>query len=58
MQLKSRLRDPKLFREQAYVGGKWIDAQSGKTFSVFNPQNAKSIGKCPEMYVIFPFIIS
>jgi len=29
-----QLKDPSLFKQQAYVNGKWIDAKSGKTFEV------------------------
>lgn len=29
-----KLKDPSLLKEQCYVGGKWIDANSGQTFEV------------------------
>jgi hypothetical protein len=29
-----KLKDPSLFKQQAYVGGQWISAKSGKTFKV------------------------
>ena len=43
------LNDKSLFKTQSYVNGQWIDAQSGKTFSVENPATGKSIGTMPEM---------
>lgn len=32
--LKAQLSDPDLLKHQAYVGGRWIDAQSGQTIEV------------------------
>ena len=31
------LADSRLLRRQAYINGEWVPADSGKTFSVFNP---------------------
>ncbi|KAH8667709.1 succinate-semialdehyde dehydrogenase [Ilyonectria robusta] len=47
--VRSRLRDPTLFREQAYIGGEWTDGGAKKQFPVFNPYSADQIGICPEM---------
>lgn len=44
-----KLNDQSLFKQQAYVNGQWIDAKSGKTFSITNPANGKDIGTMPEM---------
>lgn len=35
--LKSMLKRPDLVCSQAFVGGEWVDAKSGKTFDVTNP---------------------
>jgi len=43
------LKDPKLFREQCYVDGAWIDADSGKTFTVGNPASGETLGGVPDM---------
>ncbi|WP_086478971.1 NAD-dependent succinate-semialdehyde dehydrogenase [Oceanospirillum sanctuarii] len=32
-----KLKDPQLLKTQAYINGEWVNAQSGKTFSVKNP---------------------
>ncbi|KQW91670.1 NAD-dependent succinate-semialdehyde dehydrogenase [Massilia sp. Root418] len=32
-----KLKDSSLFRERAYLGGQWIDADDGKTLAVCNP---------------------
>ena len=37
----STLRDPALFRQQCYVDGKWIDADSGATHAVVNPATGR-----------------
>ncbi|HEY6821971.1 MAG TPA: NAD-dependent succinate-semialdehyde dehydrogenase [Burkholderiales bacterium] len=43
------LKDPKLFREQCYVDGQWLGADSGKTFPVTNPANGAKLAVVPEM---------
>ena len=43
------LKDKTLFKEQAYINGKWVNAQSGKTFEVHDPATGKAIGTMPEM---------
>ncbi|MEE9327391.1 MAG: NAD-dependent succinate-semialdehyde dehydrogenase [Cocleimonas sp.] len=44
-----KLNDPTLFRQQAYIAGKWIDADSGNTVDVSNPANNEVIGTVPDM---------
>ncbi|HEY5754852.1 MAG TPA: NADP-dependent succinate-semialdehyde dehydrogenase [Steroidobacter sp.] len=41
------LRDPSLFRQQAFVGGRWVDAASGEVKQVLNPANGQLIGTVP-----------
>ena len=41
------LRDPSLFRQQAFVGGRWVDAASGEVKQVVNPANGQLIGAVP-----------
>ncbi len=43
------LRDPSLFRQQAFVGGRWVDAASGEVKQVLNPANGQLIGTVPNM---------
>ncbi|MDH3319547.1 MAG: NAD-dependent succinate-semialdehyde dehydrogenase [Betaproteobacteria bacterium] len=43
------LKDPKLFREQCYIGGAWTAADGGKTFAVRNPANGAQLGTVPDM---------
>ena len=43
------LADPKLFRLQCYVDGKWIDADDGGTLPVTNPATGATIGTVPDM---------
>jgi succinate-semialdehyde dehydrogenase/glutarate-semialdehyde dehydrogenase len=45
------LKDPKLFREQCYIDGAWIAADSKKTFPVDNPASGEIIGNVPDMGV-------
>ena len=42
-----RLSDPALFRQQCYVGGDWVDADSGETFDVIDPASGHTIGAVP-----------
>jgi succinate-semialdehyde dehydrogenase/glutarate-semialdehyde dehydrogenase len=41
------LRDPNLFRQQAFVGGRWLDAAGGEVKQVVNPANGQTIGTVP-----------
>ncbi|MBL8653521.1 MAG: hypothetical protein JNJ97_04945, partial [Alphaproteobacteria bacterium] len=43
------LKDPKLFRQQAYIDGQWVDADSKKSFDVDNPATGEFIGHAPDM---------
>jgi succinate-semialdehyde dehydrogenase/glutarate-semialdehyde dehydrogenase len=43
------LKDPKLFREQCYIDGEWLDSSSGKSFAVINPATGQALGKVPDM---------
>src|SRR5215210_350117 len=43
------IKDPKLFRQQAYVDGAWIDADSGGTIPVDNPATGDIVGTVPKM---------
>ena len=45
------LRDPSLFREQAFVGGRWEQAADGRTIAVTNPATGELIGHVPNMGV-------
>jgi succinate-semialdehyde dehydrogenase / glutarate-semialdehyde dehydrogenase len=44
-----QLKDPSLLRQQCYVDGAWIGADSGKTINVTNPANGAVIGTIPNM---------
>ena len=43
-----QLNDPRLFREQCYVDGPWIDAGNRKTIDVTDPATGEAIGTVPE----------
>src|SRR5438132_14062637 len=43
------LKDPKLFRDRAYVDGAWGEADSRKRIDVDNPADGAIIGSIPEM---------
>ncbi len=42
-----KLKDPSLFKQQAYVAGQWIAADNGKTIDVTNPANGEKLGTVP-----------
>ncbi len=42
-----QLNDAKLFRQQAYIDGSWVDADSGKTIIVNNPATKEIFGTVP-----------
>src|SRR5258706_531871 len=43
------LKDPKLFREQAYVDGIWADADGNAVLEVTNPATRELIGTVPRL---------
>jgi succinate-semialdehyde dehydrogenase / glutarate-semialdehyde dehydrogenase len=43
------LKDPKLFRQQCYVNGEWVDALNRGTFPVANPATGETLGTVPRM---------
>jgi succinate-semialdehyde dehydrogenase/glutarate-semialdehyde dehydrogenase len=49
MTTKLLLQDPDLFRQQAYVGGRWCDADNGATTEVNNPATGEILGTVPRM---------
>ncbi|WP_343583697.1 NADP-dependent succinate-semialdehyde dehydrogenase [Herbaspirillum sp.] len=44
-----QLKDPSLLRQQAYLDGRWCDADDGAAFDVFNPANGQRLGQVPQM---------
>ncbi|MDB5413816.1 MAG: gabD, partial [Rubritepida sp.] len=46
---KLPLKDPDLFRQANYIGGEWVQADSGKTFAVRNPATGEVVGSVPAM---------
>jgi succinate-semialdehyde dehydrogenase / glutarate-semialdehyde dehydrogenase len=43
------LQNPDLFRQQAFVGGRWCDAENGATIEVNNPATGEILGTVPRM---------
>ncbi|MBX6689196.1 NADP-dependent succinate-semialdehyde dehydrogenase [Pseudomonas sp. USTB-Z] len=44
-----QLRDSALFRQQAFINGEWLDADSGLVIRVTNPATGEVIGTVPKM---------
>lgn len=44
-----KLSDPKLFRQQCFINGNWVDATSGETIDVTNPATGEILGSVPKM---------
>jgi len=42
-----KLRDNRLFRQQSYVDGQWIDADAGGVQAINNPANGQRLGTVP-----------
>ena len=49
--LVSKLKDPTLLVEKAYVDGQWITALDGSTFEISNPANGEVLGTVPNLTV-------
>lgn len=48
-QISSLLKDKALLKGDAFIGGKWLQAKSGKVFSVTNPATGEVIAKVPNL---------
>jgi succinate-semialdehyde dehydrogenase/glutarate-semialdehyde dehydrogenase len=46
------LQDAALFRQQCYVDGTWIDAESGATIPVTNPATDEVLGTIPKLVAV------
>ncbi len=46
-----QLKDPTLLRQQSYINGQWVDADSRGTLDVTNPATGEKIGTVPKMGV-------
>lgn len=44
-----QLKDSGLLREQAYINGVWVGADTGHTHPVVNPANGREIARVPDM---------
>ncbi|WP_439239223.1 NAD-dependent succinate-semialdehyde dehydrogenase [Lonepinella sp. BR2919] len=44
-----QLKDPSLFKTQAYINGQWCDAENGETVEVTNPADQSKLGTIPNM---------
>jgi succinate-semialdehyde dehydrogenase/glutarate-semialdehyde dehydrogenase len=44
-----KLKDGALFRQQCYIDGKWVDADSGATIAVTNPATDEMLGSIPKL---------
>jgi succinate-semialdehyde dehydrogenase/glutarate-semialdehyde dehydrogenase len=49
LKTKLDLNRPALLREQCYINGEWISADSGETFAVTNPADGSLVANVPEM---------
>jgi succinate-semialdehyde dehydrogenase / glutarate-semialdehyde dehydrogenase len=45
----SRLKTRRLFRQQCYVNGQWLDADNGSTIDVDNPADGNVVGSVPSL---------
>src|ERR1700756_415679 len=44
-----KLQDEKLFRQQCYIDGEWVDAYNRATIPVKDPASGETIGTVPKM---------
>ena len=44
-----QLKDPALLRQQSFIDGKWVDADSRATLDVLNPATGEKLGTVPKM---------
>ena len=44
-----QLKDAKLFRQQCYIDGQWVDALNRGTIPVTNPATGETLGTVPRL---------
>ncbi|OZJ04996.1 hypothetical protein BZG36_02110 [Bifiguratus adelaidae] len=44
-----KLKDPSLFKQEAFVNDKWTSGSAQERFDVYDPATGKVIGTCPDM---------
>ena len=44
-----KLQDQKLFRQQCYIDGEWVDAYDRATIPVKDPASGETLGHAPAM---------
>ena len=44
-----KLNDSRLFREQAHIDGRWLDADGGQCIDVFDPASGERLGRVPSL---------
>ena len=47
----SQIKDSRLFRSDAYIGGSWVAASSGKSFEVENPADRSVLGSVADLEI-------
>lgn len=47
-----QLRDPDLLRQQAFIGGAWVDAENGATVTIHDPASGERLAEVPDMGVV------
>ena len=48
-EVKIKLNDPALLRQQCYINGEWVDAASGQSIEVNNPATGEIIATVPSL---------
>ena len=48
-EIAMKLQDSSLFRQQCYIDGAWVDADTGATVDVTNPATGETIGTVPRL---------
>ena len=51
--IRKLLKDPNLFKEEAYINGEWFKSNSGKTFAVHNPATGELIADVSNLEPIY-----
>lgn len=46
-----KIQDLKIFKNQAFIEGQWINADTGATFAVINPADSTILAQIPDLGV-------
>ena len=55
--IRQQLKDPSLFKEEAFINGSWVTAASGEKFTVNNPATNEMTANVANLERVFRSLV-